>query len=145
MIITLAMLWDNLNQNFSGVETELYSNDPVRGIKLLPSVQERLSEDTLYLSGQEGSVHLTYNGKMSPVKWKKSLPLEELFNALQDSYNRLRDWDMEMHLSLLEGGGAEKLLDLSQTILGNPVTVMDPSFKLLALFFLHRECIRNLQ
>lgn len=132
MIITLAMLWDNLNQTFPGVETELYSNDPVGGIKLLPSVQERLSEDTLYLSGQEGSVHLTYNGKMSPVKWKKPLPLEELFNALQDSFNRLRDWDMEMQLSLLEGCGAEKLLDLSQTLLGNPITVMDPSFKLLA-------------
>lgn len=132
MIITLAMLWDNLNQTYPELETELYTNSPVRGIKLLPPTDERLSEEILYLGRQENGIDLIYNGKRSFVGWESHILLEEMFNALQDSYNRLRDWDMEMHLSLLEGCGAEKLLELSESILGNPVTVMDPSFKLLA-------------
>lgn len=132
MIITLAMLWDNLNQTYPELETELYTDGPIRGIKLLPPAHEALSEATLYLGRRADRIELIYHGKRSPVSPEAQLSLEELFNALQDSYNRLRDWDMEMHLSLLEGCGAEKLLELSESILGNPVTVMDPSFKLLA-------------
>lgn len=132
MIITLAMLWDNLNQTYPELETELYSNCPIRGIKLLPPNGERLSEMTLYVSGEKDKIDLSCNGRTSPVKAETPLSMEEMFNALQDSFNRLRDWDMEMHLSLLEGCGAEKLLQVSEVILGNPITVMDPSFKLLA-------------
>lgn len=132
MILTLAMLWDNLNQTYPELETELYTNAPIRGIKLLPPANEQLSEATLYLGRRENGIDLVYDGKRSQVSLEAHLPLEELFNALQDSFNRLRDWDMEMHLSLLEGCGAEKLLELSESILGNPITVMDPSFKLLA-------------
>lgn len=67
------------------------------------------------------------------------LSLEELFNALLDSYNQLRDWDMGTHLALIEGGTIQSLLDASQPILGNPVTVTDPSFKLLAHSAGHEE------
>lgn len=112
MIITLAMLWDNLNQTYPELETELYTDGPIRGIKLLPPAHEALSEATLYLGRRADRIELIYHGKRSPVSPEAQLSLEELFNALQDSYNRLRDWDMEMHLSLLEGCGAEKLLEL---------------------------------
>ena len=42
MILTLAMLWDNLNQTYPELETELYTNAPIRGFKLVPPANEQL-------------------------------------------------------------------------------------------------------
>lgn len=60
------------------------------------------------------------------------LSLETLFNTLQDIFNQLRDWDMETHLALIEGCEPQRLLDLTERILKNPITLMDPSLRLLA-------------
>lgn len=130
MQITFAMLWDRLNAVYPALETALYGGQPVRGIKLTPAQGER-EPDVLYLDRRHGRIRLVY-GCGEPVHLETGLTLEEIFNALQDAFNGLRDWDMETHLALIEGCGAQRLLDLSEQVLGNPITLMDPSFKLLA-------------
>ena len=131
MDITMAMLWNILNQKYQGLEIQMYGVHPIRGIKLLPKDHALLEDETIYLSCKNGALYLRY-GRAAPEKLDTTLSLEELFNAMLDSYSRLRDWDMETHLALIEERGIQMLLELCEDIIGNPLTVMDPSFRLLA-------------
>lgn len=130
MKIDFAMLWDQLNMKYPELETSIYGSHPVRGVKLLPA-NRKPEPDFLYLSASENALLLSCNGISAPLTTQ--LPLEVLFNDLQDIFNQLRDWDMETHLALIEGCNPQKLLDLSQDVLGNPATLMDPGYKLLAI------------
>ena len=111
MQITFAMLWDMLNDRCPALETALYGGWPVRGIKLMPERGGR-EPDFLYLDSRAGIVRLS-RGAEAPVLLGAGFSLDEIFNALQDAFNRLRDWDMETHLALIENCGAQRLLDLS--------------------------------
>lgn len=130
MKIDFAMLWDQLNMKYPELETPIYGSHPIRGVKLLPT-SCKSEPDFLYLARRENDLLLSCNGASAPLN--TTLSLDELFNELQDIFNQLRDWDMETHLALIEGCNTQKLLDLSQDVLGNPVTLMDPSYKLLAI------------
>lgn len=129
MKIDLAMLWDQLNMDYPDIETPLYGSNPVRGIKLLPE-DGSTKPEFLYLGTCGDSLLISCGGCSSPLRTR--LSLDALFNTLQDIFNQLRDWDMETHLALIEGCEPQKLLDLTEKILKNPITLMDPSFKLLA-------------
>lgn len=129
MNITMAMLWDVLTHRFPTLETALHGDQTIRGIKLLTQSSTDIL-DQLFLTQVNQGILLQCGGQEDVLNM--DMPLGELFNALLDSYNRLRDWDMGTHLALIEGGTLQSLLDLSQPVLGNPVTVTDPSFKLLA-------------
>ena len=131
MNITVAMLWDMLGRSFAALETEIYGGQPVRGIKLLPRSVSALPEEYLYVEQRGDGVYLRCGGR-GPARLETERSMEELFNALEDAFNRLRDWDMETHLALIGGCSAQRLLDLSEDILTNPITLMDPGFSLLA-------------
>lgn len=137
MNITIAMLWDVLTHRYPTLETTLYGSQPVRGIKLFTESGEPDSPEQLFLKQTDSGIFLRCGGLEGRLDTE--LSLEELFNALLDSYNHLRDWDMGTHLALIEGGTIQSLLDASQPILGNPVTVTDPSFALLAHSAGHEE------
>lgn len=130
MNIDFAMIWDQLNTKYRDLETPLYGSHLIRGIKLLPE-NSNTEADFLYLAAAQNGILLSCNGLSDQLN--TDLPLEILFNDLQDIFNQLRDWDMEIHLALIEGCEPQKLLDFSQTLLGNPMTLMDPSYKLLAI------------
>lgn len=129
MRIDLAMLWDMLNIDYPDLETTLYGEQSIRGIKLYPE-DKKTEKDFLYIGNHESGLLLCYNDTTSLLE--TGLRLDELFNSLQDAFNRLRDWDMETHLALIEGCESQKLLELSEGVLGNPITLMDPSYRLLA-------------
>lgn len=129
MNITLAMIWDIVNRTYPELETTLYGNHPVRGIKLRAR-EEPVSAEYLYAEQRGSGLFLTCGGQSAHLDTE--LPLEALFNAMLDAYNGLRDWDQATHVALLENCGVEELLTISEDILGNPVTFLDPSYKLLA-------------
>ncbi|MBQ9979548.1 MAG: helix-turn-helix domain-containing protein [Oscillospiraceae bacterium] len=129
MQITMAMIWDLVNAKHPSLETTIYDSHPVRGIKLLPDTGV-IESDFLYVTRHEDGMLLSCNGFNDILR--TDIPMDILFNELQDIFNRLRDWDMETHLALIEGADTQKLLDISQNVLENPVTLMDPSYKLLA-------------
>lgn len=129
MKIDFVMLMDQLNLKYPELETPIYGNHTVRGVKLMAG-EMKLMPDFLYLGDGGDGLLLSCGGVTVSLDTK--IPLHVLFNDFQDSFNQLRDWDMEIHLALIEGCEAQRLLDLTEGILGNPITLMDPSFRLLA-------------
>ena len=57
---------------------------------------------------------------------------EELCSLALEAYGRLAEWLLSLQRSVLDGAGVQDLLDLSETVLKNCVTVLDSSLKLLA-------------
>lgn len=58
--------------------------------------------------------------------------LARVFNLVQSLFTDLREWHQAMHVSLIQNSDAQKLIDLSETVIGNPIVLVDLSFKLLA-------------
>lgn len=63
---------------------------------------------------------------------KKNLGLHELFNKVQRVFTIIGGWIMDMRRSLLEEKGLQELMNLSETIIGNHIDVMDATYKLIA-------------
>ncbi len=57
--------------------------------------------------------------------------LHQIFNEILSIYSRYRDWDMQMHLSVVANQGIQPLVDLTEDIIGNHMDIMDATFKLL--------------
>ncbi len=130
MKISFAMIWDLLNMQYPELETPIYDSHEVRGVKLLGS-ESPLESHSLYLGSCTEGIRICIGGKSDILKTE--MGLEELFNAIQDIFNRLRDWDMDTHLALIEGCDIQRLVDISEAALCNPVTVMNPSYSLVAI------------
>jgi len=63
---------------------------------------------------------------------RRNLDQRELFTVVNRIFLHFRDWVMQMQISVLDNHGVQHLLDLSESIIGNHITVLDSSFKLLA-------------
>lgn len=131
MTITLCMLLDALMAAHPEMIIGNYHSCPVEGVKLLPKKGEGYAEGFLSVGTREGRARLVC-GEGRDLDIETDLGLEELFNELQDGYTALRNWDMAMHLLMLKGGSLQEILDISGEAIGNPITIMDPAFKLLA-------------
>lgn len=62
---------------------------------------------------------------------KKNLRPQELFNQTQRAFMRIINWKMELLHSASRREGIQKLMDLSESVIGNHIAVMDSSFKLI--------------
>jgi len=62
----------------------------------------------------------------------RNLDYRELFNTANRAFLRIQDWVMQMQMSVLNNCGMQDLMDLSELVLGNHISVLDSSFKLLA-------------
>lgn len=131
MNITLCMLLDTLIATHPEVIIRNYHSCPVRGVKLLPPQGDAFAAGHLNVGIRDGRAVLLC-GEGMDLGIETDIAFEVLFNELQDSYTALRNWDMEMHLLLLRGGSLGELLDISSDVLQNPITIMNPGFKLLA-------------
>ncbi len=131
MTITLCMLLDMLMYKYPGMGIGNYHSCPVNGVKVLPAHPEDFAAGFLYVGGEDGRVVLRC-GEGQDVRIETDLSFDRVFNELQDDYSTLRDWDMHMHLALIQDGSVQDLIDLSLPILQNPLTFLDPSFKLVA-------------
>jgi sugar diacid utilization regulator len=69
---------------------------------------------------------------------KKNMDIKELTNAVQRVFNRLQNWVINMHESVLANRGLQDLMNLSEPIFGNHISVLDASFNLLA-------CTKNIE
>ncbi len=61
-----------------------------------------------------------------------SISLAEVFNTVQSLFTDMREWHQNMHISLIQNNDVQELLDLSESMIGNPIVLVDLSFKLLA-------------
>ncbi len=60
---------------------------------------------------------------------KDSFPL--IFNKILDIFHDFDMWDKSFHLSLLQGGSLQQLLDISHSILVHPMIVFDRNYTIL--------------
>lgn len=58
--------------------------------------------------------------------------VEHVCNRVIALFFKLRDWHMNMHLTLLQHNNVTKILELSESIIGNPIVLVDLRFKLIA-------------
>ncbi len=130
MKISFAMMWDILNVKYPQLKSGIYDSHEVKGVKLLGKGVTP-EKEWLYLGARQDALVLCCGGFKDVLK--TDIPLPELFNDLQEIFNRLRDWDRDIHLAIIEGCDPQKLVDISESVLSNPVTLMDPAYKLLAI------------
>lgn len=60
------------------------------------------------------------------------ISLAAMFNNIQSLFTNLRDWHRNMHVSLIQNDDIQEILEMSESIIGNPIVLVDLSFKLLA-------------
>ena len=125
------------------------SNVPIRNVRVLAGSQPQYEADTLYiadakeLSGLEGQERLfliccgedantgadsCHAIAVSTAYGSKA----ELGNAVFEAFTRLTAWVAGMQRSVILDEGVQTLLDQSENVLHNTVTVLDSSLKLLA-------------
>ncbi len=63
---------------------------------------------------------------------ERNLEVRELFNEVQRVFMRINKWLTDMHRSIAADEGIQALITMSEPIIGNSITVMDSTFKLLA-------------
>ncbi len=74
----------------------------------------------------------TEKNKRNIILLSPHLPLEEVHNKVICVWQRLQQWNTDMMISVLKGDPLQKLLDLSEPIIGNFIVIMDSAFRLLA-------------
>lgn len=128
------------------------SSFPSAAWRLYELGQETLSTSNIYMcTSRELTAEAAESGccflcihKMAPALKKKlqgrrivlledeGIGLAEVFNTVQSLFTDLREWHQHMHVSLIQSNDVQELLDLSESAIGNPIVLVDLSFKLLA-------------
>lgn len=70
--------------------------------------------------------------KKNVVILRTNYNVETIFNKIMDILQRLQQWNTDMLVSVLTNQGLQSLIDLSESVIGNHIDVMDATFKLLA-------------
>lgn len=83
-------------------------------------------------AGAAGSAEAAPEGRRGIIIIKENVELTELFNEVQRVFVKINGWIINMQRSVMENEGVQALITMSESIIGNPITVMDPTFKLLA-------------
>lgn len=136
-------------------------NQSYRWASLLPSSTGEMDEDILYIcylsealrcqSETEGFRYLCIQDRyfddnqddiervlQGMIVLNENREISWLVNLIQNRLLQISEWVLTMQKSLVNNCSFQKLLDLSEPILGNFVAVLDTSYKLLA-------CTKNIQ
>ena len=152
MNITLQLILDELdyeyednaarlaNPAFESAELVAARGSDLSGRKLLVCALSKAlaiadGEDKLYflcVRDQEPDALETPEAKRGITVIKGKIELMELFNEVQRIFVRINGWIINMQRSVMENEGVQALITMSEEIIGKPITVMDPTFKLLA-------------
>ena len=62
----------------------------------------------------------------------KDASIMNVFNCIQEAYKKYNKWYLDMYEALLAESGAQKLLDLTLPLLGNPVYLHDKNYRFVA-------------
>lgn len=118
----------------------------IKGMKLLPPDCTDLKEEYLYVTDRYFSVPDPCEASIliidpegiwthfpsSYLLTRTNVPLPEIFDQLLGLQVLLQNWDLQLSLSVSERRGVQHLLELSEPVLGNPIVVLDPAYRVLA-------------
>lgn len=74
----------------------------------------------------------TENALSGMIIINENISLFELFNHVQEIFIKINRWKIQMQESIVKNKGIQDLIDLSEPILKNHISVLDSTFKLLA-------------
>lgn len=152
MQITLKLILDELGYECEGT-TDAKNNPTFECVELLASHGSDFSGKTLLVctlsealavTNQEPGLHFlcirdrvvdeleTQEAMCGLIVVKRNLPLREFFNEIQRVFVRISNWLIDMQHSVMGNEGMQALVTLSESIIGNHIAVMDPTFKLIA-------------
>lgn len=151
MDITLNIMKELLGYEFE--QSSVAENPAFQSIELLNPDSEVPEKATLYISTLSEALSYNRCGKkiyflcvrdrisdeietetsMSEILVvKKNIKLNELFNSAQRILLRLFAWQYEMQRAIANNHGIQTLLTLSESVIGNYITVLDAAFKVTA-------------
>lgn len=152
MLVTLNMIVDLL-QNLNPIVSINNSKQiKYKGIKLLDDDNDKpLLPDYIYLCAYsylvsheeelenmsfvctsiEAPININNNNQNNIVLITNYSPLN-LYNEINDYFINIKEWDAAITLSVAENKGFQHLLDLSESILGNPMFISGQTFNTYA-------------
>ena len=151
MKITLAMISKKLSEKYPDLNIVINNNMTDRsfdGIRLLPDQKTGLNTSYIYFCQDDHVIlqetippDLTLICLTQKPECFKQLPIvllttnEEpavIFNSLQEIHISFKNWDRDMHTTLISQQDLQYMADISEPILDVPFLIYDPSLKLLA-------------
>lgn len=117
----------------------------VSGVRMLPSRAENISKEYIYFCNYEDLFRTDQDlifvaaapgdapcpqGKRC-ILLEPSAPMEDVFNDLLGLDSLLQNWERGMIQAMGDGPSLQRLLELSEPVLGNPIVVLDPAFQVL--------------
>ena len=151
MELSLALILDELgleadsylpggsNPKFSSVELYTAGEKPPAGSKLLvcalsEAVAADKPEGAFFLCVRDGPVDLSVSGRMLEgiTVVRGSHELHVLFNRVLRVFVKVAEWVMAMERSSARRLGLQELIDLSEPVFNNFITIQDSTFKLIA-------------
>lgn len=124
----------------------------INGVRMLPSLANDLSNEYLYFCKYQDLVENSQDlifvaaaphdaplpqGKRC-ILLEPSAAMEDVFNDLLGLDSLLQNWERGMIQAMGDGPSLQRLLELSEPVLGNPIVVLDPAFQVLG-------CIRSFE
>lgn len=149
--ISFQMILDELEQERPEPQFELGDDLLFTGVQLYERGVKSLSPDNLYMCRSEeltqealdsGCCFLCIHtpppdgpeltGRRVVLLRAEHTGMADIFNTIQRVFNDMREWHQEMHVSLIQNNSIQELLDLSEEAIGNPIVLVDLSFRLMA-------------
>ena len=143
MRITAELLLDELRNCFFVWDSHLQTGCPPLGRPLFYLPGGCVERGRLYLTERaedalcQEDICVVYLRGSAPSKSGGSSiclaeGVEEVFNQIQEIWDRFDRWEEQMECSVLEHGDLPRMLQLSREVLGNPLLVMGMDFSLVA-------------
>lgn len=119
----------------------------IKGVYLLPAPQGLLHEDCLYFTDDIDAAGYVSNAKiviltnhneaniytcsLNCILLHTSESLSSVFNRVLGYHHLLHDWLYELEIISNTSNNTQKLLDLSERVFCNPITICPPAMKVL--------------
>ena len=152
MNISIDMLLYHLEQLSSDIQICNYIKRSFGEAKLYTPAMQQLSDQHIYVMNakqlssaavkhkgkcflvnimpKEKAIHLGENN--NTIIQVQCSNLAELLNSVQDYFNKLRQWDVQLQLAYISHQDVQHFLDVSREWIPYGVCIWDPSFSLLA-------------
>jgi len=152
MLVTLNMIVDFLKNLNPIVSINNSKQNKYKGFKLLDADNHKpLLPDYIYLcfysyllSHEEELENMSFictsievpinfnNNNQNNIILITNYSPSALFNDINDFFINIKEWDSAITLSVAENKGYQHLLDLSESVIGNPIVISGPTFNTFA-------------
>ncbi len=151
--IRMVAFWEKLRKYDANIYIGDEGNTRVTSVKMLQKGQTSFKPDILYIGDLETlgmdtvvegpanflilgekvkNMMLYQAGKNNILSVSKNTDFISAFNDVQEVMAVYMNWNIQLHDAFIKGKGLDTILNIGYELLGNPIQVIDTSFKLIA-------------